>query len=653
MRAIGVGADDDDDDLERSVDTPTAPAFDPVTALILAGYGFQAYLSPARGAYWETFSAAVPGSQVSERARQTITTRVAYPSTDAIARTACGVFMVHVEAVRAAGGARPLPDKFYVVAVLNRALHEDALKGGRADFSLLQRAGAGCGADDALVLAVYESRAAYASGGSVLGEARVPLGELVAAARGQPGGARGEPALALFEPVSEDRASEDFFEADLLPEGMSLPFRLPTMKGKDARERFARDVHGTAAEIQIAYVPFDAPAGCEGEEEEDEDEGEGGEGGAEVSEAEVTAISESMKDGEMPLDWQRLAKELHATVSSLRDSSLRPAAGYIREDMPKAMFIASPDTDSEVWLWHDKVNKNVVVSYRGTEQVCCLAAHRLPAFCVGALRTRPDKILRHPSLAPLTQTKWKDFVTDSLVFLQAWSPGAPVTLDIAPGRTMGLDMWDVVLYGSKKGLEDDVSAMSCCHWGFLRAYLSLRDSVDHALAQFTDNFSDGYSYYFTGHSLGGALATLSAADTQARHGGPGASLDVTMINYGSPRVGNRAFCREYNRLVPNSFRVVNGSDLVARMPQTPSRLRGGFRHVGRTCLVDETGSVWVQGADGDVSSTFPPPDMDRLSGLLAREREMWQLLISGKSLGHHMEDSYFLSLKGVVEQLFA
>lgn len=129
---------------------------------------------------------------------------------------------------------------------------------------------------------------------------------------------------------------------------------------------------------------------------------------------------------------------------------------------------------------------------------------------------------------------------------------------------MGLDIWDVLAEGSKKGKIDDVSAMSCCHWGFLRAFLSLRDCVDETLHELTDGFSEGYSIFFVGHSLGGALATLSAADTAQRHGrGTGNDdLNVSLINFGSPRVGNRAFARQFNALVPNAFRIVNGADLV-------------------------------------------------------------------------------------------
>lgn len=150
------------------------------------------------------------------------------------------------------------------------------------------------------------------------------------------------------------------------------------------------------------------------------------------------------------------------------------------------------------------------------------------------------------------------------------------------------------------------------------------------------------------------MASISAADTAARHGkGAGKEeVKIAMVNFGSPRVGNWAFARQYNELVPNSFRVVNDADLVARMPQTSSRLRGGFRHVGRTVLVAEGGDVWIQGQD-DSPLDFPEPDLEKVSGLLSKEREMWELLVSGKSLGHHMEDSYFIAMREVVKRMCA
>jgi triacylglycerol lipase len=62
--------------------------------------------------------------------------------------------------------------------------------------------------------------------------------------------------------------------------------------------------------------------------------------------------------------------------------------------------------------------------------------------------------------------------------------------------------------------------------------------------------------------LQGALASLASYGLALRWPG----LAIGVYSFGAPRVGNRAFCRDYDRrLKPNTaFRVVNDLDLVAR-----------------------------------------------------------------------------------------
>jgi len=80
------------------------------------------------------------------------------------------------------------------------------------------------------------------------------------------------------------------------------------------------------------------------------------------------------------------------------------------------------------------------------------------------------------------------------------------------------------------------------------------------------------SLWFTGHSLGAALATLSVArlrdDDRPVDG---------LYTFGQPRVGDRTFARNFNiDFKPYSFRFVNNNDSVTRIPQ---RLQG-YSHVG-------------------------------------------------------------------------
>lgn len=73
-----------------------------------------------------------------------------------------------------------------------------------------------------------------------------------------------------------------------------------------------------------------------------------------------------------------------------------------------------------------------------------------------------------------------------------------------------------------------------------------------------------------------------------RHGG---QPEVTMYNYGSPRVGNAAFARAYDRSVPDSWRVTNRLDVIPRVPRLM-----GYCHVGNSVSVTPDGRFEVNGA---------------------------------------------------------
>lgn len=54
---------------------------------------------------------------------------------------------------------------------------------------------------------------------------------------------------------------------------------------------------------------------------------------------------------------------------------------------------------------------------------------------------------------------------------------------------------------------------------------------------------------FTGHSLGGALATLASARTVLSD--LRSSNNVISYTFGEPRVGNFKFATNYNKLIPH------------------------------------------------------------------------------------------------------
>lgn len=68
----------------------------------------------------------------------------------------------------------------------------------------------------------------------------------------------------------------------------------------------------------------------------------------------------------------------------------------------------------------------------------------------------------------------------------------------------------------------------------------------------------------TGHSLGGALASLAAAHLVNDQVIP--TQKLSLYTFGMPRVGDKDFSMAHDRLVNNSWRVVHNKDIVAHLP---------------------------------------------------------------------------------------
>jgi hypothetical protein len=100
--------------------------------------------------------------------------------------------------------------------------------------------------------------------------------------------------------------------------------------------------------------------------------------------------------------------------------------------------------------------------------------------------------------------------------------------------------------------------------------------------------------WFTGHSLGGALATL-AADL---HGG-----EETLYTFGSPRVGDADFSQGHAQRVSATWRMVHDRDLVARVPLHGGIGPGfGYQHVERAKFIDAAGTVRDPASPAEASS---------------------------------------------------
>lgn len=96
------------------------------------------------------------------------------------------------------------------------------------------------------------------------------------------------------------------------------------------------------------------------------------------------------------------------------------------------------------------------------------------------------------------------------------------------------------------------------HKGFTDLYLTSRVSLFTLL----DMLPKNKPLFITGHSLGGALATLAALDIAVNKQFP----NPIVYTFGAPRVGDPAFVRTYNDTIGTHYRFQNEYDIVPHLP---------------------------------------------------------------------------------------
>ncbi|GKA65769.1 C2 calcium-dependent membrane-targeting protein [Tanacetum coccineum] len=273
---------------------------------------------------------------------------------------------------------------------------------------------------------------------------------------------------------------------------------------------------------------------------------------------------------------------------------------FIKSEFEKICFLDNPVTDTQVAIWRDSFRKRLVIAFRGTEQV-----------------------------------RWKDLRTDLML--------APTGLN--PERIGG-------------DFKEEIQV----HSGFLSAYDSVRTRIISLIKTATASRDDDadpvskWHIFVTGHSLGGALATLLALELSSSQLAKRGAISVTMYNFGSPRVGNKLFAQVYNEKVKDSWRVVNHRDIIPSVPRLM-----GYCHVAHPIYLAagdvenalENIELLGDGYEGDVIGESTPDDLvnefmkgekELIEKILNTEINIFRAIRDGTALMQHMEDFYYVSL---------
>lgn len=119
------------------------------------------------------------------------------------------------------------------------------------------------------------------------------------------------------------------------------------------------------------------------------------------------------------------------------------------------------------------------------------------------------------------------------------------------------------------------------HTGFFLGWASVEKDVLAQMKHWQEELKPGETLpplLVTGHSLGGALATMAAASLQENN------MSVAgLYTFGQPRAGDIAFTRQLNNTLPGKvFRFINNNDVVPHVPppfsiRNPTRF---YAHLG-------------------------------------------------------------------------
>lgn len=144
----------------------------------------------------------------------------------------------------------------------------------------------------------------------------------------------------------------------------------------------------------------------------------------------------------------------------------------------------------------------------------------------------------------------------------------------------------VVCRGTEPHDWNDIKADCNALWAVAetvgRVHRGFKEEVDHLWPQLEESLeTNAKTLWFTGHSLGGAMAAICAGRCKISFI---ESEPAGVHTFGSPRVGDRAYV---NHVRLPHFRWVNNNDVVTRVP--PPWF--GYRHAGKEMYFNAHGKL--------------------------------------------------------------
>ncbi|KAG9078999.1 hypothetical protein FS749_008935 [Ceratobasidium sp. UAMH 11750] len=227
-----------------------------------------------------------------------------------------------------------------------------------------------------------------------------------------------------------------------------------------------------------------------------------------------------------------LAFSLHARAAPVeRDSGVTPInAATISSYAPYASFAAATYCS-------------------GTANWSCTACKRIPGFVPYATGGDGNGI-------PLWYVGWWPAGSTVIVAHEGTDPTQ--FLSLLTDANILIDPLDPVLF---PGVPSTVKV----HDGFRNAQANTAPAVLAAVKKIIAE-RGATKVTTTGHSLGGAIATLDAAFLKLNLP---STISIKAVTYGQPRVGNQEFANWIDKIIPDFSRITHEHDVIPIVPGKP------------------------------------------------------------------------------------
>lgn len=126
--------------------------------------------------------------------------------------------------------------------------------------------------------------------------------------------------------------------------------------------------------------------------------------------------------------------------------------------------------------------------------------------------------------------------------------------------------------------------------GFYNLFNSMKDEIYDNISIISKKY-DTKNILITGHSLGGAISTLLTFDMLYNN----LPYEISLITFGSPRVGNQNFVEEFNKYNIYSPRITHYYDIVPHLPQEFLN----YKHISQEIWYNEDNTEYIICNDSD------------------------------------------------------